>query len=865
MLSKAKMPVLYRASFGYLWRHPWQLATALIGICIGVAVMVSVDLANESSRRAFLMSMDAVNGEATHQIVGGPAGIAESLYSTLRVEEGLRNIAPVVEGYADLRSRTLHLLGVDIFAEREIRDYTLSGSSELQVVVDKGNEESTRSQGPDRSAEVTLRRLLTEPGSVMLSGNTAAALGLSVDEEFDLLTEGRKVRARLVALIAEDQDRGLDNLLISDIATAQQWLRMEGRLSRIDVRISQSRSEAESSAGHIESLLPAGVMFLPAEGRTRSVTEMSEAFMTNLTAMSLLALLIGVFLIYNSVSFAVLQRRALIGTLRALGLTRRQTFALILFEALLLGVIGAAIGLGLGIWLGEKLLLLVSRSINDLYFAVNVTGVEVPLWSIVRGFVAGLGATLLAAAIPAMEAASYPPQLAMTRSTLERRSGMLTPMIAVAGVAAAIGALLLMQVSGTDLVAGLVAVFMLILGLALCIPLAVRAASRLAAPVAAGLGGLSARLAVSGVGASLSRTGVAIVALAVAVSATIGVSIMVESFRHSVGEWVNNTLRSDVYVGVARGSLDPELVQDLLHLPGISDHSSNRRVWLEAASGRMRLTAIDMARESYAGVQLEQSDREAVWRAFEEAGAVLVSNSYAYRHDTGQGGRVSLPTPAGERQFAIAGTYRSYDAELDAVLMSRRTYDAIWEDPAIDSLGIYLRDDVPVEELIAGIRALSEGRQALIVNSNRALRERSMQVFDQTFIITDVLYWLAVAVASIGILGAMLALQLERGRELALFRALGMTQGQLGIMVTVQTGFIGLMSGLAAIPLGLVVAWVLIDVINRRAFGWQMDLTVSPAVLMTAVVLAVFAALAAGIYPAWWAARARPALAMREE
>jgi putative ABC transport system permease protein len=163
------------------------------------------------------------------------------------------------------------------------------------------------------------------------------------------------------------------------------------------------------------------------------------------------------------------------------------------------------------------------------------------------------------------------------------------------------------------------------------------------------------------------------------------------------------------------------------------------------------------------------------------------------------------------------------------------------------------------------MRQLSEGRQALLISSNRELRERSMQIFDRTFVITDVLYWLALSVAATGILGAMLALQLERARELAIYRALGMTPGQLGRMVVVQSAFIGLLSGLAAIPLGLVMAVTLIKVINVRAFGWEMDISVAPAVLVTAILLAVLTATAAGLYPAWRAAQAKPALAMREE
>ena len=361
------MPALYRASFGYLLRHPWQLALALLGICIGVAVMVAVDLANESSREAFRLSMDTINGEATHQIVQGPAGVDETLYVRLRLKEGIRSIAPVVEGYVDIGNITLKVLGIDPFAEREFRNYSMSDS----VV----------------SVNDTYRRVLTVSGAVLMSEQTARSLNLSPGDRFDVSAGGRAYRAELVAIVGGSDGRGLDNLIIADISTAQIWLAMLGRLTRIDVKIPQDDETVITDK--IRNALPIDGQLLNAAGRTRSVIAMSAAFMTNLTAMSLLALLVGVFLIYNSVSFAVLQRRRLIGVLRALGLTRRQIFTLILTEGLVLGTIGAALGVLIGMWLGQQLLVLVSRSINDLYFVVNVTSVSLSPLSAAKGLIAG--------------------------------------------------------------------------------------------------------------------------------------------------------------------------------------------------------------------------------------------------------------------------------------------------------------------------------------------------------------------------------------------------------------------------------------------------------------------------------------------
>ena len=832
------IPATYRASFSYLLRHPWQLALALLGIGIGVAVIVAVDLANESARKAFLLSMDAIAGETTHQVIGGPRGVPEDIYVDLRVESGIRSIAPVVEGDVDLAESSMRLLGVDIFAERDMRTFTGEAAS-----------------------EDIFRGFLTRPGAVTMSEGTADRLGITPGDSFPVLAAGRPHQATLLGTF-EDESGSLDNLLIADIATAQSWLAQEGLLTRIDVRIVDADRQALQ---RLEAALPAGTRVLSAAGRTRATAEMSAAFMTNLTAMSLLALLVGLFLIFNSVSFSVLQRRELIGILRALGITRGQVFGLILAEALVLGAIAALLGVALGIWLGEQLLVLVSRSINDLYFRVNVTGVSVDTFSIAKGMIAGIGASLVAAAAPALEATSYAPRLALTRSALEKRAGRSLPFVTIAGLAMMLIATAVLALSGRDLVAGLAAVFLLILGFSLCVPQVIRFASARLAPAAQRLGGTPARMAVAGIGASLSRTGVAIVALAVAVSATIGVSVMVGSFRASVGDWLEQTLQADLYVGPQQGSMDPGLIDEISAMPGVKAVSTSRRAWIEDANGRTQLIAIRMAPGSYAGTEILDTDPDEVWPAWEGGDVVLVSEPYAYHNEVSAGDRITLPTASGPHAFVVAASFQSYDINSSAVLISRRNYDRHFADDRVDSLGLYLHDKVGPEKVRDKILQNSNLKQKLRVTSNTKIRELSLEIFDQTFVITDVLYWLAIGVAFIGILGAMLALQLERAKEFALLRALGMTPRQVGSMITGQTAVIGLLSGLAAVPLGVVMAWILIKVINRRAFGWQIDMLTAPDVLLSAVLFAVGASLLAGIYPAYRAAQSQPAVAMREE
>jgi putative ABC transport system permease protein len=841
------IPVTDQASFRYLLRHPWQLALALLGIGIGVAVIVAVDLANASARKAFLLSMDQVTGEATHQVVGGARGVPEEVYARLRVDQGFRSVAPIVDGTVEIGDRLFDLLGVDLFAEQEIRAFT----GEASVPADTG----------EQSQQNLFREFLTKPGSVAMSARTADELGLRVGESFPVIAGGIERHGTLLGTY-EGDGGGIDSLVVTDIATAQAWLGQAGWLSRIDVRITDG---GPATAERLATLLPDGTRLLTAAGRTQATAAMSQAFMTNLTAMSLLALLVGIFLIFNSVSFSVLQRRGLIAVLRVLGVTRGRIVGMLLTEAAILGLAAGALGIALGIFLGEQLLQLVSRSINDLYFRVSVTDVSISGLSIAKGLIAGVGTALIAAAAPAIEATTYEPRLAMVRSLLERRAGRSLPYVAVAGLATMAFSVVLMLVSGRNLVAGLTAVFLLILGFASCVPLAVRWASRVLSPVAQSVGGATMRMAVAGIGASLSRTAIAIVALAIAISATIGVSVMVDSFRGSVKDWLEQTLQADVYAGVQRGALRPDLIEDLQKIDGIEAVSTSRRTWIEDATGRTQLLAIRMAPGAYAGTELLDGKPDEVWAAWENDDAVLVSEPYAYQQRVEAGDLITLPTARGDRQFRVAARYQSYDINASAVMISRSNYERYFEDDGVDTLGLYLSAGTDVDAVIASINAISEGRQRLRVDSNARIRDLSLEIFDQTFVITDVLYWLATGVAFIGILGAMFALQLERAREFGMLRAVGMTPRQVGGMVTVQTGLIGLLSGLAAIPLGVVMAWVLIKVINRRAFGWQIDMAVAPGILASALVFAIGVSLLAGLYPAWRAGRNRPAIVMREE
>src|SRR5262245_13646712 len=383
--------MLWRASVRHLARHPWQIALAIVGIALGVAVALSIDLANESARRSFAL---CVAGRATHQVVGGPSGVPESLYRALRLEAGLRRSAPVVERHLaapDFPGTAFHLLGVDPFAEAPFRSLLGSGS---EPRVD------------DVSA------LLVRPGAVLMSRDTARRLGLSSGDTFAVRMGGARRPLVLVGeLVPRDalSARALESTLVTDIATAQEVLGEIGRLSRIDLIVSEGpRGEAELA--RIAALLPSGVQVVSAGARATALDRMTRAFTINLAALSLLALIVGLFLIYNTMTFSVVQRRELIGTLRALGVTRGEIFGVILSEAALVGLAATGLGLGLGVVLAHTMLRFVARTINDVYVAMTITDLVIPGASLAWAAALGLGGTLLAPLAPALEATATAPR-----------------------------------------------------------------------------------------------------------------------------------------------------------------------------------------------------------------------------------------------------------------------------------------------------------------------------------------------------------------------------------------------------------------------------------------------------------------------
>lgn len=840
-------------------KHPLQSLLLILGVALGVGMIIAIDLANSSASEAFTLSTNSIAGKATHQIVASADGVPSALYRSLRARLGWQEVAPVVTDLVILEEANqlpMTLLGVDPFAEPPFRSY-------LQWQNDEGSSGSLSLEA--------LTRLLLEPNSVIISEDLAERFDFAVEEVITLKTKEGPKRVTIIGLVGaanEASRRALDGLILSDISTAQEVLGQVGYLSYIDLILSPS-----ADIQPLLDILPNDVQIERKALRNETLDQMLSAFELNLSALSLLGLVVGMFLIYNTISFSVVQRRPVLGALRCLGVTRREIFGLVLSEALVLSAIGTMIGLGIGIILGRGLVGLVSRTINDLFFTATVQGVSLTVWTIYKGVVIGLGAGLIAAFVPAFEATTVPPSLTLKRSVGEARLQRLLSILSVSGLVLLGLGLLLLQQSQTSVVIGFAALFTILLGMALLTPWLTQLVMHLIQALMPPLGVIGL-MAPRDILRSLSRTAVTIAALMVAVSVIIGVSIMITSFRGTVVAWLNDILIADIFISPANpsspdgGQIPAEFVDELRTYPKVRQIGLLRGFEaISPAYGAVRVNAISPSpADDLRGFLWHEGTRAEAFTAF-DSGAIFISEVFARREGlpVDAPSEIVLITASGAQTFRVVGVFYDYATPSGLMMMRLKTYQTHWADDGIFGVSLYLSPDTNVDEMLISLQDKFAGPYQLSLVSNRTIKEQALIVFDRTFTITSALRLLATVVAFIGVLSALMSLQLERTRELGTLRATGMTLRQLWSLTFLETGFIGLTAGLIAIPAGWVLSLVLIYVINLRSFGWSLQIQASGMTFLTAMLVALIASLLAGIYPSWRLSKLAIATALREE
>ena len=861
------MLALFRfLSLRYWLRHRGGFFLAALGVALGIAVFVAVQVANHSILAAFSATLDAVSGKANLQIMGGANGLPEEVYLRLKQKPDARLhamaplisktlISPSLQKTKNDGGTQVLVLGVDVFAEADFgRDFGV------------GQRKDER-QDP-RGAPGSVFAFLIDPRAVAISRTLADKYKLNNGSNLDLWVGARREKFTVRAILEGEQFQHTfgGDFVLMDIAAAQEAFSMVGRLSQIDFIVDENQLEKLRAA--LQKIVPADAVVQRPAQRGRQISGMLAAFQLTLSALSCIALFVGAFLIYNAIEIAVVRRRHEIGVLRAVGAARSQLTQLFLLEAAAIGLFGSFCGILLGLFLARFALLAVSKTVSQLYFAVKADEIFVPLWLWWAAPLFGTMLAVLSAYPPAREAAGTSPRNAMSRVSLHHSAGEFAKPFAIAGVVFLVIAFVLCLpfFSALSTLAGFAATFFTLSGFALLTPIITRQSGQWAQQFAGKIFGIEGTLAGSYLRRALHRSSLVVAALMVSLALSIGISVMVRSFRGTVADWVNIAINADLYVSPATGfsgdtgpGLPPEAVKFITSLPEVRLFDTIRGADTTIGKQPVYIAANELPALKTGDRKIKflstQNGQDAAIREFLAERAILISERFENMLHYHAGQNLTLVSPRGPVTLPIAGVFSDYTPNECVIYLPRPIYAKNWDDNGIDGIALHLKKGATVEEVQRIIRRQFAGKYEITLSPNAALRASVFDTFDQTFAVTYALQLIAVLVAAIGVFDTLIALLLERAREIAVLRAMGASSRQILKMTFVEFAMIAFLAWIIGVAAGLCLAWQLIRVINLQIFGWTINFSWQPQVWLQGLVLALVAALCAGYFPARSAAK----------
>ncbi|CUS39495.1 putative ABC transporter, permease component [Candidatus Nitrospira nitrosa] len=871
MLSFIKVVLLILLS--HLRQWPLRTALTIGGVALGVSASVAVRTANVDVLSSFEQAVLTVAGPTTLEVAGGEAGLDERLITHLRTVPGVTTVSPVILQTAvrirrDQPEQAIQVLGLDLLAEFNTRGFRVSQPTTERQMLD-----------------------MIHPYSVFMGEKLATEWNLSVGDEVHLLIGTGSCRCRVAGILhgESDQRSSWERLAVMDIAAAQVTFGMVGLVDRIDL-VTAPNLSVEEVAEKVRTVLPPHVTVERPVNRTSQVEQMISAFRLNLTVLSWVGLLVGMFLIYNTMAFAVAQRRREIGIYRAVGMTQGRVALLFLIEAGLFGILGGVLGSIAGMVLAQQLIALLSRTISDLYVPVSAGGSE-SLWAGpwftmgVEGVLIGCVVSMIGAIGPSVDASRTATVRALAPGDYEASQQLRVGRLALMGCALLGLAGFLSwpgPIQGVP-VLGYMATLCLLAGLACLAPLCVTRGThhhRSIGPIT-GLPGVMRTIAVEHASRNPGRNGVTVSAFMVGLAIMIGVLVMVRSFRHTVEVWVADTVLADVVVapslwlrgteiGTIGRSLPPAWTTILSSIPEVAAVDTYRDVRITLQGHRVAVVSRDLRLHAqWSQYLVRNGDSSEQLNRAAEIGGLLVSEVLADRLGVREGSSLDIMTPSGVRQFPIVAVFYDYSTDGGKLLMDRALYQSLWHDEFVTVFPVYLRERASLDRVRARIgeqlSVVTKGGLPPLVISNTELRKEILEIFDRTFLLTYVLEAIAVVIAMLGIVNTLITSVLERRREFATLRAIGGSPGQIQQLVlweAIYLGAIGIVLGLIG---GGLLSLLLIKVINKQSFGWTIQMIIPIGSLLQAVALAVLATLVAGYFPARWAARQPVVEGLRDE
>jgi len=838
-----------------LRRNFVRTALTIFGIALGVAVLLAISLANHTALEKFKETVDRVSGKANLEIHSlSSSRMDEKTLFALRWLWPLgAKFSPLIDENAIFGDRDdgplIEFIGMDMLADPEFKTYDSAGQS---GAID-----------------------FLAPDTALIGSRLAKEQHLVAGSSFKLLLN-EKFHTFKVSKVLSSKGLGgafSGNMVVTDIGTAQRALGSYGQISRVELILPES--EFDLVQQRLRRELPSALTAERPSQRGVQVEKMTRSFEYNLLALTFIALMVGMFLIYNTMTITVIRRRSEIGTLRALGVSSNQILLMFALEALTFGVVGTGFGILAGILFAQGTLNAVSQTFEHFYFKEPIETVIVNPIVLTVAFVIGVGLTVAAAIPPAFEAANVVPAEATRRSSYELKASRSALAYAIGGLAVlAVAGIAAMQPAVNNLpVYGYFSSFCTICGAAMLMPQVLKLCLPVLGTISGWLFQSEGKIAARSLQGTLGRTSVAVASLMIGIAMMVSLAIMIGSFRQTVMVWVDQSLKADLWIQTAArngGSRDARMsqqtVDQIKSVPGVAAVDAFVQHPIEYGGERTNIAAGDFDVVGNYGHLLFTSGENSKDLCLNmHDGDAIVSEAFAIRKHVKAGDLIKIASPSGDVPLHVKGIYFDYASDLGFVVIPRAAYIRLFGDRTVSSCAVYLTPQCDPDKIREEIVRAVGKESNLHIRTTGELRREAIKIFDRTFAITYALHTIAICVALLSVMNALFALTMESKREFGILRYIGASEQQLRRIVLVEAGLLGAIGNTAGLVLGFVLSLLLIYVINKQSFGWTVQFSLPVQFLLESGLLVFVTAILSGLIPARIAARTLAPSVVRDE
>ncbi len=832
-----------------MWEHKVRTLLTVIGIALGVAGFIAVEMITDTLSDSFARMVDQVAGRVQLQVVGGDSGVEEAVLKQLESFPDLQAALPVIQVNTKAVDGTpLLVLAVDTLNDRQARDYKMRDASGAQI-----------------SDPLVF---LNSRNSILLARQFADKLQLSIDQEIELQTAtGRKKLVVRGLLEPEGPATAFGgNFGLMDVYAAQLLFGREGKFDSIDLLLKPGKQVTAVQAAISQALGGKYDVLRPAQ-RTQGVDNMMATFDLGLSMQSMVVLAMGIFIIINTVTTSVLQRRREIGIQRMVGVTRWSIWALFSLEGLLFGLAGAMIGVAAGFFMGRWAVVNFASKITNLFVLVDLTKVTFRWTMALKGLALGAGISFAAAIWPAWQATRITPlDVVRLGPSLTKGKGIaLRRWLYILVPAVVIVTYLGFAKEGFELDGVRVLMMSILIGSIAFTPIGMYVLLALARALARGRAAALLRLSADNILRDLGRAAMTVAAFMVGLAVMMLIYLFVTSTKSEIQGWIEEALVADLIVTnsaqlALRDSIpfNEALVSEVAASPGVKSVAPVRLQMTDYGNTRIALLGLDLRNHlNKQRFRFVEGDRDAALQEVIAGGAVLLTQNLVLRQNMTHPQSIVLNTPAGKRTFKVAGVVMDYTSEQGAVIFDREYYAQIFQDRLVDTLHVYLAPGANLERVRVGIQQNPRIKESynLYILTNREFKNTVMQAIDQIFALAYSLEVLAMIIAFIGIINNLMATVVDRTREIGVIRSIGATRGQVARIFLAQAAMLAISGALIALGSGFAMATVQLTRIYQIYTGYALPLHYSWAQIAATLGAAVVVGILAGVVPARVAAR----------